>query len=206
MPVKSPDSFRSSPLNTATTSAPGIASRAFKCVLPMNPKPSTATRIEIYPSSLVRHSLYSVVSVLRSLLLFLSRQSWLRHWMENSSAAARLTSRFIAGRTLEQEMAVWERLSREGIMATLARLGESDIASLCRQSIPVRLCKGAYKESSDVAFPDKNDVDRTYVRLMMRLLDDGVYPAIASHDERIIRRAVGYIMERKIASSRFEFQ
>src|SRR5437016_10429871 len=125
MPVKAPASLRSSPLNTATTSAPGIASRALKWVLPMNPKPSTATRIEIYPSSLVRHSLYSVVSVLRSLLLFLSRQSWLRHWMENSAAAARLTARFIAGRTLDQELEVCERLSRDGTMATLDHLGES---------------------------------------------------------------------------------
>jgi len=230
--------------------------------------------------------------------------------METSPLAERLTSRFIAGNTLDQELAVCRNLSAEGILATLDHLGESvtslaeaersrdsyiaaldqiaalglkatvsvkltqlgldfsepqcranvermverakaigstveidmessgyvdrtialvsdlharygsvraviqaylyrsesDIESLSKQSIPVRLCKGAYKEPSDVAFPAKQDVDKNYVRLMMRLLDAGTYPAIASHDEKIIRQALDYIRERNIAPDRFEFQ
>jgi proline dehydrogenase len=248
--------------------------------------------------------------VFRSVLLFLSQSRGLRHWMETSSAADRLTSRFIAGNTLERELAVCQSLNKEGFLATLDHLGESvtsleeaegsrdaylaaldqiarmslkatvsvkltqlgmdfseaecranverlverakgigsgveidmesshyvertldlvshlhaqygsvraviqaylyrsesDIENLCKQGIPVRLCKGAYKEPSDVAFPDKKDVDRNYVRLMTRLLDTGVYPAIASHDEKIIRRALEYVKERNIAADRFEFQ
>jgi proline dehydrogenase len=248
--------------------------------------------------------------VLRSLLLLLSRQSWLRHWMETSPAAERLTSRFIAGHTLEREVAVCRRLNEEGILASLDHLGESvksleeaersrdaylaaldqiatlglqatvsikltqlgldlaeaqcranveqlvqraktigtsveidmesseyvdrtlalvsdlharfgsvraviqaylyrsesDIEDLCQQSIPVRLCKGAYREPSDVAFPHKSEVDRNYVRLMTKLLEHGTYPAIASHDERIIPQAVQYVRERNIAPDRFEFQ
>ncbi len=83
---------------------------------------------------------------------------------------------------------------------------ESDIQNLCRQSIPIRLCKGAYRESSDVAFPRKKDVDGNYVRLMLELFDRGTYPAIATHDENILNRAIVYIQERNIAPDRFEFQ
>jgi proline dehydrogenase len=94
---------------------------------------------------------------------------------------------------------------RAVIQAYLYR-SESDIENLCRQAIPVRLCKGAYRESPDVAFPRKKDVDANYVRLMLQLLDRGAYPAIASHDENIVQRAVGYVRERNIAADRFEFQ
>jgi proline dehydrogenase len=230
--------------------------------------------------------------------------------METSSAAERVTSRFVAGHTLEREVAVCRRLNAEGILASLDHLGESvksleeaersrdaylraldqiatlglkasvsikltqlgldfseaqcranveqlvqrakvigtmvevdmesseyvdrtlalvsdlhtrfggvraviqaylyrsesDIEDLCRQSIPVRLCKGAYKEPSDVAFPHKPDVDRNYVRLMTKLFEYGTHPAIASHDERIIQQAVQYVKERNITPVRFEFQ
>jgi proline dehydrogenase len=94
---------------------------------------------------------------------------------------------------------------RAVIQAYLYR-SEGDIQDLCKQSIPIRLCKGAYRESSDVAFPRKQDVDANYVRLMFELFDHGMYPAIASHDEKIVNRALGYIRERKIAADRFEFQ
>jgi proline dehydrogenase len=94
---------------------------------------------------------------------------------------------------------------RAVIQAYLYR-SESDIENLCRQSIPVRLCKGAYHEPPDVAFPRKKDVDANYIRLMLQLLDRGAYPAIASHDENIVQRAIGYVRERNIAADRFEFQ
>ena len=248
--------------------------------------------------------------MLRSLLLFLSRQPWLRHWTETSPAADRLTSRFIAGHTLEREIAVCQRLNRDGYLASLDHLGESvtslqeaqssrdaylsaldriaglglqatvsvkltqlgldfspaecennvdrlvsraaeigtaveidmessayvdrtlavverlhtryghvraviqaylyrsqkDVENLCRLRIPVRLCKGAYKEPSDVAFPRKPDVDRNYVLLMQTLLRDGVNPAIASHDQRIVDRAMQLVKEQNLGADRFEFQ
>jgi len=68
------------------------------------------------------------------------------------------------------------------------------------------LCKGAYQEPSDIAFPKKKDVDANYLRLMMRLFDSGAHPAIASHDDRILERAISYVRERNIAADRFEFQ
>ena len=230
--------------------------------------------------------------------------------METSPAADRLTSRFVAGSTIEREVAVCQKLNADGYLATLDHLGESvtsleeaeqsreayltaldriaklnleatvsvkltqlgldfseqaclanieclvaraksigrmveidmessayvdrtltlvsdlharygsvraviqaylyrsesDIQNLCRLAIPIRLCKGAYRESSDVAFPRKKDVDANYVRLMLELFDRGTFPAIASHDEHILNRALAYIQERNIARDRFEFQ
>jgi proline dehydrogenase len=248
--------------------------------------------------------------VLRSLLLFLSRQSWLRHWIETSSITGRLTSRFVAGDSLDAEIAVCQRLNAENIMTTVDYLGENvtslddartsrdtylqvlekiaalklnstvsikltqfgldlsgqecranvaelvdcakeigseveidmesseyvdrtlgivsdmharagtvraviqaylfrterDIESLTGRGIPVRLCKGAYREPPEIAFQKKADVDANYVRLMKALLDRGIQPAIASHDEKIISQALRHVQENRVDPSRFEFQ
>ncbi len=249
--------------------------------------------------------------MLRQTFLYLSNQSWLRHWMENSALSRKLTSRFIAGRTLSEGIRVLERLSKERTLGTLDFLGENvtsldearhskesyldalaeiekaglpatvsikltqfgldfseqaclnnviglaerareiesrveidmesseytdrtlrvvthirerfpehvraviqaylfrseaDIRMLSGQRIPVRLCKGAYREPPSVAFAHKSDVDRNYVKLMKLLLEEGTYPAIASHDESIIREAVRHVKEQNISADRFEFQ
>lgn len=95
--------------------------------------------------------------------------------------------------------------ARAVIQAYLFR-SAADIERLNRESIPVRLCKGAYDEPASVAFPEKREVDRNYLALMKTLLDHGTYPAIASHDETIIGEAFRYARERKIAPEKFEFQ
>ena len=70
----------------------------------------------------------------------------------------------------------------------------------------VRLCKGAYKEPPTVAYPEKADVDANYVRCMHKLLSEGNYPGIATHDERIITEAKRYVRANGIGPERFEFQ
>ena len=70
----------------------------------------------------------------------------------------------------------------------------------------VRLCKGAYKESESVAFPDKKDVDDNFITCMERLLERGHYPGIATHDEKIIAHAQKFTKSYSISSDRFEFQ
>jgi proline dehydrogenase len=70
----------------------------------------------------------------------------------------------------------------------------------------VRLCKGAYKEPPTVAYPEKADVDANYVRCMHKLLSEGNYPGIATHDERIITEAKRYARANGIGPDRFEFQ
>ncbi len=63
--------------------------------------------------------------MLRSTLLYLSRHRRLRRWAESSPVARRLTSRFVAGQTLEEGLAVCARLNQDGILATLDHLGEN---------------------------------------------------------------------------------
>jgi proline dehydrogenase len=70
----------------------------------------------------------------------------------------------------------------------------------------VRICKGAYKEPETVAYPEKKDVDSTYVRCMHELMLKGNYPGIATHDEAIIKEAKRFAKENDIARNRFEFQ
>jgi len=248
--------------------------------------------------------------LLRSLLLFLSRQQWLRRWVENSPISQKLTRRFIAGKSLEEGLAVVTRLNAEGILATLDCLGENitsideaagtrdaylealrqiaelhldstvsiklthfgldfseracrgyvaevvaeaerlgnsveidmeaypyveptlrtvtdlherfgcvraviqaylrrseaDIEVLCRRGIPVRLCKGAYKEPASVAFPRKRQVNENYRRLAALLIEKGTRPAMATHDERIIADVIRMAKERGLDPDRLEFQ
>jgi len=94
---------------------------------------------------------------------------------------------------------------RAVIQAYLMR-SAADIDRLNNLEIPVRLCKGAYDEPPSVAFAEKRAVDRNYAVLMKTLLDRGAYPAIATHDERIVGEAFRYARERKIPPHRFEFQ
>jgi proline dehydrogenase len=70
----------------------------------------------------------------------------------------------------------------------------------------VRICKGAYQEPASVAYPDKKDVDASYVRAMHALMERGNYPGIATHDEAIIDEAKRFAAERGIGRERFEFQ
>ncbi|HUK18663.1 MAG TPA: proline dehydrogenase family protein [Bryobacteraceae bacterium] len=246
----------------------------------------------------------------RSFFLFLSRQKHLRRWMETSPAARRLATRFVAGDSLDDALAVGRRLHAEGIAITLDCLGESvtslaeaaqardvylgtleamrqaglepnvslkltqfgldfsedacrenveqlvrraaeiggfvridmesseytdrtlaivtelqarhravgtviqaylyrsrkDIEKLCERSIRVRLCKGAYLEPHSVAFAKKQEVDGNYIELANLLLDAGTYPAIATHDEKMIAAVKAHAAKRRLARDAFEFQ
>ncbi len=94
---------------------------------------------------------------------------------------------------------------RAVIQAYLYR-SEQDVRSLTAQSIPIRLCKGAYREPSAVAFQQKSEVDRNYLKLMKFLLESGNCPAIASHDEKVIDQCLTQARQQQIAPARFEFQ
>jgi len=243
----------------------------------------------------------------RNFFLYLSQQRRLRRWMETSPVARKLTSRFIAGITLDDELRVSAELQGQGIMTALDHLGENvtsleeanasavayldaldqiaerglpatvslkathfgmdvsetscyenvlrvatrareigsrieidmedtrytertlalvtavagevgdvriaiqaylfrtpaDIERLNQMGVRVRLCKGAYNEPPSLAYPDKADVDRSYVELMHRLFDQGTDPAIAGHDPRMIQEAIRYSREKGVAPDRF---
>ena len=92
------------------------------------------------------------------------------------------------------------------VIQSMLRRSEQDVENLIAMRARVRLCKGAYLEPPTVAFPDKADVDRNYIRLMERLLAAGNYPGIATHDEAIIAHAKEFTRREAIPTDRFEFQ
>ncbi len=247
---------------------------------------------------------------MRHLFLWLSRQRWLRRWMEQSPRAASLTSRFIAGTRIEDALAVTKRLNEAGISTTLDSLGESvstlqeaeaardvylqllneihrrrlranvslkltqlgidvseagcwenvrriacraaelndfvrvdmessaytertlalvcglhadgahigaviqsylyrsekDVEDLIRLRIRVRLCKGAYDEPPAVAFLKKSQVDANYEKLARLLLLHGEYPALATHDEKLLRAAIRFATDNGVARDAYEIQ
>ncbi|MBI4446407.1 MAG: proline dehydrogenase family protein [Acidobacteria bacterium] len=91
------------------------------------------------------------------------------------------------------------------IQAYLYRSRE-DIAALIPLGCNIRLCKGAYLEPPEIAFPEKSDVDRNFLLLLERLLGSPCYTAVATHDEKIIVRALTLLQRDPGAAARCEFQ
>jgi proline dehydrogenase len=256
--------------------------------------------------------------LLRSFFIALSQNRNLRSFSERSSIGRKLSSRFVAGMSVEDILTVCERVNREGIAATLDSLGESvtteaeaqksadiyhqlldaiaarklnanvsvklsqvgmdfdpalaerivgemvahaaqvhsfvridmegslyteatiamterlaakfpgaagtvlqaylyrtdtDTNRLLSEGIRIRLCKGAYKEGPEVAFPSKADVDANYVNLMKRMATyqnpqtgKGVFCGIATHDEAIVDQMRSFVNDNRIDKKAFEFQ
>lgn len=83
---------------------------------------------------------------------------------------------------------------------------EADIDDLGKLGTNLRLIKGAYKESKEIAFPDKKDVDNNFVQIIKTHLLNGNYTAIATHDQRVIDNVKKFVKENAIPNSLFEFQ
>jgi proline dehydrogenase len=83
---------------------------------------------------------------------------------------------------------------------------EKDFERINALGARIRLVKGAYREPKSVAYQLKSDVDAAYVRLARRLLTEGTYPAIATHDENIVNEMKRFAAERGIPPDGYEFQ
>ena len=119
--------------------------------------------------------------------------------MENSS---------YTDETLEIFETLWQQEYRNvGIVLQSAlRRTERDVQRAIELAARVRLVKGAYKEPPAVAFQRKADVDESFRRLMRILMERGVYPAFATHDESLITDARAFAAEQGYGRDRFEFQ
>lgn len=91
------------------------------------------------------------------------------------------------------------------IQAYLYR-SDQDITNILAGRSRIRLCKGAYDETADVAFPAKSEVDANFIKLMQRLLPSGIYHGIATHDEAMIAATKEFAARANIARDAFEFQ
>jgi proline dehydrogenase len=92
------------------------------------------------------------------------------------------------------------------VIQAYLRRSADDIAALLSEGIRIRLCKGAYKEPPDLAFPAKKDVDDNFVALTKTLLKSGIYHGIATHDEAMIAATRDFVRAEGIDRSSFEFQ
>ena len=92
------------------------------------------------------------------------------------------------------------------VLQSYLRRTYEDAQDILKIPARIRICKGAYNEPPEVAFPDKKDVDDNYVRVMKLLLSSGVYHGIATHDPNMINATKRYAREQGIGKEAFEFQ
>jgi proline dehydrogenase len=109
--------------------------------------------------------------------------------------------------TLDIWRAAHDRYAQVGVVIQSAlRRSAADVDAITAVGGRIRLCKGAYDEPGTVAFRTKKAVDANYARLMERLLLADAHPAVATHDPRLIARAIQIVEREGIARDRFEFQ
>ena len=92
------------------------------------------------------------------------------------------------------------------VLQSYLRRTYADAEDLVKLPARIRICKGAYNEPPEVAFPDKKDVDENYIRVMKLLLTSGIYHGIATHDPKMINATVDFAAREGIGKAKFEFQ
>jgi len=92
------------------------------------------------------------------------------------------------------------------VLQSYLRRTYKDAEELVKLPARIRICKGAYNEPPEVAFPDKKDVDDNYVRVMQLLLASGTYHGIATHDPKMIEATINFSAKEGISKDKFEFQ
>jgi proline dehydrogenase len=112
----------------------------------------------------------------------------------------------------QQTLDAFEKLWAEGwreigvVLQSYMKRSAGDVARMNELGARVRLCKGAYAEPASVAYQERDRVDSNFVDLMKMLLADGNYPAIATHDDRMIDATIDFHQSEGIDKKTFEFQ
>ena len=111
-------------------------------------------------------------------------------------------------KTLDMFNTVWADGYRNAgvVLQSAVFRSEDDARALSKLGARVRLVKGAYKEPATVAHQAKADVDAAYVRIMKELLTEGTYPAIATHDPKMIDATKAFAKDKDIGQDQYEFQ
>ena len=92
------------------------------------------------------------------------------------------------------------------VLQSYLRRTFADAQELVKLPARIRICKGAYNEPPEVAFPDKKDVDDNYVKVMQLLLSSGVYHGVATHDPKMIDATIDFATKEGIGKEKYEFQ
>ena len=93
-----------------------------------------------------------------------------------------------------------------GVLQAYLHRTEADCRDLAHEGSRIRLCKGAYKEPSTVAFQSRSDVNKSYARCLRVLMEGAGYPMVATHDPRLIRIADKLVLDTDRAKGSYEFQ
>jgi proline dehydrogenase len=110
-------------------------------------------------------------------------------------------------RTIDAFHSLRRRYENVGIvLQAYLRRTEDDVKAAVARGDRVRICKGAYKEPPDIAWTKMDDIRASFRRCAHLLLEKGNYPAIATHDESLVKDALDFARERGIGSERYEFQ
>ena len=111
-------------------------------------------------------------------------------------------------KTLDMFASVWTSGYRNAgvVLQSAVFRSEDDARAVSKMGARVRLVKGAYKEPAAVAHQAKADVDAAFVRIMKVLLAEGTYPAIATHDPKMIDATKAFAAEKGIPKEAYEFQ
>ena len=113
---------------------------------------------------------------------------------------------------VDPTLRIFERLRAAGhtnvgtVLQSYLYRTPNDLERLLPLGPNLRIVKGAYLEPAEIAYPEKRDVDRAYMELVERGLAAGAYIAVATHDEKIIRRIQEYAQRDGVGRDRFEFQ
>lgn len=92
------------------------------------------------------------------------------------------------------------------VLQSYLRRTYADAEELVNVPARIRICKGAYNEPPEVAFPDKKDTDQNFIKVVQLLLKSGVYHGIATHDPKMIEATLAFVKKEKIGKEAFEFQ
>jgi proline dehydrogenase len=110
--------------------------------------------------------------------------------------------------TLDPFQELWTQGYRNmgPVLQSCLRRTRDDALRMIELGARVRLCKGAYAEPPEVAFQEKGKVDQSFVEVAKLLMAEGHYPALATHDDRIIATLKAFAKQEDIGPERFEFQ
>lgn len=113
--------------------------------------------------------------------------------------------------TTDATLEVVERLRADGcdvgpVIQAYLRRSRSDVERLAAARVRTRICKGAYAEPPEIAFSERDEIDRSFVELSVLLLEADAYPGVATHDPAMIEAVRRTARERGIGPDRFELQ
>jgi proline dehydrogenase len=113
--------------------------------------------------------------------------------------------------TTDSTLSIVKALRRDfpstgAVLQSYLRRTEADCRDLAHAGSRVRLCKGAYDEPESVAFQDKAEVDRSYVRCLRILMAGEGYPMVATHDPRLVAITGALVHEHGRAKGSYEYQ